>query len=186
MASALSAWINQNKVATATDHAVYLQVKSAFDRQNKCSTLRGYMTTRNYAVAQSDGSVTITIGNYSTSVAAGVVNNCTGGGSNAGGGSNNGGGSSTPTLKTLSLSASPAGAGTVTGAGQYAQGTSVNITATAASGYTFTKWSDNNTNASRSIVMNSDTTLQAIFTSSNPGGGDDNGGDDNGGGNNGF
>jgi len=95
--------------------------------------------------------------------------------SNTAAATSNGGGSTSAAKKTLTLTVSPEGAGTVTGAGQYDAGATANITATAASGYTFTKWSDEDTNATRSITMNSDTTLQAIFTAAgggdNPGGG---------------
>lgn len=97
IASALSAWINANKVSTATDHATYQRLFAAFNRQNKYSTLRGYMMARNMAEVQADGSVKVTIGTYSTTVAAGVVNNGTGGngpvvnpGSNPGSGSGSG------------------------------------------------------------------------------------------------
>lgn len=77
--------------------------------------------------------------------------------------------------KTVALSVSPSGSGTVTGGGQYDSGSSVNIKATAASGYHFVKWSDNSTDANRTLnVLNSDITLQAIFAADAPqGGGDD-------------
>jgi len=96
--SAISAWINTNKVATATDHAVYMQVVAAYDRQIKYSTLRGFMVAKNYAAVQTDGSVKITIGTYTATITAGVVGNgtTTGGGTNTGGdnqgGDNQGGG----------------------------------------------------------------------------------------------
>ena len=53
--------------------------------------------------------------------------------------------------------------GTVTGAGTYTYGTSANITATPADCYHFVKWSDGDTNATRTIVVTSDVTLTAIF-----------------------
>ena len=53
--------------------------------------------------------------------------------------------------------------GTVTGAGTYTYGTSVNITATPAECYHFVQWSDGDTNASRTIVVTDDITLTAIF-----------------------
>ena len=86
--------------------------------------------------------------------------------------------------KTVSLSVSPSGSGTVTGGGQYDSGSSVNIKATAASGYHFVKWSDNSTDANRTLnVLNSDITLQAIFAADAPqGGGDEGGGSGSGGG----
>ena len=86
--------------------------------------------------------------------------------------------------KMVSLSVSPSGSGTVTGGGQYDSGSSVNIKATAASGYHFVKWSDGSTDANRTLnVLNSDITLQAIFAADAPqGGGDEGGGSGSGGG----
>ena len=38
----------------------------------------------------------------------------------------------------------------------------------AASGFHFVKWSDNNTSATRTVTVNSDLTLQAIFAADTP------------------
>ena len=85
--------------------------------------------------------------------------------------------------KTVTLSVSPAGAGTVTGGGQYDEGASATIKAVAASGFHFVKWSDNNTSATRTVTVNNDLTLQAIFAADAPqGGGDEGGGSGSGGG----
>ena len=83
--------------------------------------------------------------------------------------------------KTVTLTVTPVGAGTVTGGGQYDSGASVNIGATAASGYHFVKWNDNSTSANRTLnVLDSDIDLQAIFEADTPEeenpGGDDEGG----------
>lgn len=51
--------------------------------------------------------------------------------------------------------ASPSGGGVVTGSGSYTEGTSVTLTATANEGYQFVKWSDGNTNATRTITVGS-------------------------------
>ena len=53
--------------------------------------------------------------------------------------------------------------GTVTGDGEYNHGTEVTLTATPAEGYHFVKWSDGNTNATRSITVTSNITLTAEF-----------------------
>ena len=86
----------------------------------------------------------------------------------------------------VNLTVSPAGAGTVTGGGQYDSGASVNIGAVAASGYHFVKWNDNSTSANRTLtVLESDIDLQAIFAADAPqggGGNDDDNDDDNPGG----
>lgn len=106
-------------------------------------------------------------------------NDNTGGGSGSGSGS--GSGENPVVKKTVSLSVSPAGAGTVTGGGQYDLGTSATLKAVAASGFHFVKWSDNNTSATRTVTVNGDLSLQAIFAAdaSHGGGGND---DDNPGG----
>lgn len=87
-------------------------------------------------------------------------------------------GSGSPAMKTLTLTVSPSGAGTVTGTGQYAQGTNATIKATAANGYVFSKWSDNDTNATRNVTVNSDMSLVAMFTANgSEGGGNEQGGE---------
>ena len=92
-------------------------------------------------------------------------------------GENQDSGNTPAAKKTVSLSVSPSGSGTVTGGGQYDSGSSVNIKATPASGYHFVKWSDGSTDANRTLnVLNSDITLQAIFAADAPQGGGDEGG----------
>ncbi len=54
--------------------------------------------------------------------------------------------------------------GTVTGGGAYTYGSSVKITATPQKGYLFSKWSDGNTSASRTVTVNGATTYTAYFT----------------------
>lgn len=76
--------------------------------------------------------------------------------------------------KSVNLTVSPAGAGTVTGGGQYDSGATVNIGATPASGYHFVKWNDNSTSATRTLnVLDSDIDLMAIFEADVPGGNED-------------
>ena len=78
------------------------------------------------------------------------------------------------TKYTLGLVASPAGGGTVTGAGEYEAGTEVAVKATANSGYTFKKWSDGDTNAERMVTVDGDMSLTATFEATSAGGsGDD-------------
>lgn len=79
-------------------------------------------------------------------------------------------GTVTPQKKTLTLTASPTEGGTVSGAGSYTAGQSVQITASPASGYEFTRWSDDNTSATRSVTVSSDMTLTAYFTATSTGG----------------
>ena len=109
----------------------------------------------------------------------------TGSGTNSGENQNQDSGNTPAAKKTVSLSASPSGSGTVTGGGQYDEGASATIKAVAASGFHFVKWSDNNTSATRTVTVNADLTLQAIFAADAPqggGGNDDDNDDDNPGG----
>lgn len=66
-------------------------------------------------------------------------------------------------LFTLILNVNDPTMGVVGGAGTYLAGTTVNIVATPFSGYEFVNWSDGNTEASRSIVVNDNITLTAFF-----------------------
>lgn len=63
----------------------------------------------------------------------------------------------------VNVIASPAGGGTVSGGGSYDEGSSVQISATPNTGYLFSKWSDGNTNATRTIVANENVTYTAEF-----------------------
>ena len=69
------------------------------------------------------------------------------------------------TLYTLTLMVNDAKMGAVAGGGQYEAGTTVQIAAVALEGYVFKKWSDDNTQAIRSVVMDKDITLTAYFGS---------------------
>ena len=54
--------------------------------------------------------------------------------------------------------------GSVTGSGEYNDGATATLTATANNGYSFVRWDDGNTDNPRSIVVVSDTVLTALFT----------------------
>jgi len=73
------------------------------------------------------------------------------------------------TYHTLTLTSNNPAYGTVSPAQptQYPQGTPVSISATPTAGYAFTKWSDNNTQNPRTLTMNEDKTLQAVFSVDN-------------------
>ncbi|MGM9825499.1 MAG: choice-of-anchor Q domain-containing protein [Paludibacteraceae bacterium] len=64
---------------------------------------------------------------------------------------------------TLTVAAGCEEMGTVEGAGTYAAGTEITIKAIAKAGYRFVKWSDENTEAERKIVVNEDLNLSATF-----------------------
>ena len=69
---------------------------------------------------------------------------------------------------TVSVSATPSAGGTVSGGGQYDYGQSCTVSATAASGYTFSEWTEDgnqvSTNANYTFTVNSARTLVAHFT----------------------
>ncbi len=67
----------------------------------------------------------------------------------------------------IAVSANPTAGGTVSGGGEYDENTSVTVTATANSGYSFVKWTENgeqvSTDASYTFTATSDRTLVAEF-----------------------
>jgi len=69
---------------------------------------------------------------------------------------------------TVSVSANPSNGGTVSGGGTYQQGQSCTVHATAATGYTFQRWTENgsqvSTNANYTFTVTSNRSLVAQFT----------------------
>ena len=65
--------------------------------------------------------------------------------------------------KTLTLLATPAEGGSVTGAGTYDAGTEVSVEAIPNEGYKFSEWEDGDNFPSRKVTMNEDMTLMATF-----------------------
>lgn len=76
-----------------------------------------------------------------------------------------GGGETTPGMVTLSISSANPEQGTVNTSvnRQYPAGAKISIKATPADGYTFSHWSDGNTNATRILTLNTSQTLVAHF-----------------------
>jgi len=74
-------------------------------------------------------------------------------------------GSDTTTTHTLALNVDEncTDMGTVAGAGDYVEGTSVQISASSITGYHFTAWNDENTDNPRTIVIDADTSFTASF-----------------------
>ena len=72
------------------------------------------------------------------------------------------------TIPQLTLSSNPAAGGTTTGAGLFAQGSTVTVSATPKTGYTFTNWTNNgtivSTSASYPFTMAGNMALVANFT----------------------
>lgn len=111
-----------------------------------------------------------------------VVGGSTGGDGNTpnGGGSNGGQQSGTnPNHQyTINVTSANTAQGTVTGGGTYSEGSRVNITATPKSGYQFDKWSDGNTQATRTINVTQNLSLTAQFIASTGSGTGSGGGND--------
>ena len=101
---------------------------------------------------------------------AGGSDNPSGGSNENPSGGSDGGGS--VTNYTVTLSANDDSMGNVTGAGSYAAGSTVTISAVPASGYVFQTWSDGNTSATRSLTVDRDYTLTATFQAESSGGED--------------
>ena len=76
-----------------------------------------------------------------------------------------------PSSYTITVTANPSSAGTVTGGGTYNQGQSCTVSATANTGYTFTNWTENgnvvSSNASYTFNVEGNRNLVANFTLNN-------------------
>lgn len=166
VSAAVALWIASEKAKPAPSED-YKKVKMAFDRQTRYSSLRGLMIAKGMyklenGVVVVDVNANNSLACITPSIQLPENGSC--------------GSPSAPAEKfTVTLTASPSAGGSVTGAGQYAKGSQVTIKAVANSGYTFTKWSDNDTNAQRTLTISGNVTLQAIFTA-NPGGAGSEGG----------
>lgn len=79
----------------------------------------------------------------------------------------------TTTTYTLTAVSANTAQGSVSGGGTYAAGTVVTLVATPASGYTFSRWSDGSTEASRQVTVTADATYTAEFAASGSGSMDD-------------
>ena len=73
-----------------------------------------------------------------------------------------------PNTYSISVSSNPSNGGSVTGGGTYQQGQSCTVSATAATGFTFTNWTENgnqvSTNPSYTFTVSSNRALVANFT----------------------
>lgn len=67
------------------------------------------------------------------------------------------------TKYTVTLTVNDESMGSVTGGGEYTSGATATIKATPKEGYVFVKWSDNDTNATRTITVSDNVTLTATF-----------------------
>ena len=103
-----------------------------------------------------------------------------GGGTTPSNPSNGSGSGKTTRQYTISVTSANTAQGTVTGGGTYSEGSRVNVTATPKSGYAFDKWSDGNTQATRTINVSQNLSLTATFKAVDQtgGGGDSTGEED--------
>ena len=81
------------------------------------------------------------------------------------------GGGSTSRQYTVSVNSANTSQGTVTGGGTYTEGTRIEVKATAKNGFQFDKWSDGDTQPTRTINVSQDLTLTASFKAVGSGGG---------------
>lgn len=75
------------------------------------------------------------------------------------------GGEVDPSIKRYTIKGvvSPENTGTVTGGGRFQENSTLKLTAIANDGYSFSKWSDDNTSNPRTIIVTEDKTYTAIF-----------------------
>ena len=69
----------------------------------------------------------------------------------------------TYTMKSYTLTVNAGSGGTVSGGGTYESGSTATIRATPNSDYRFVRWSDGNTNATRTVTVTANATYSAIF-----------------------
>ena len=178
----VNAWCEMAKAsdASAADKAQYAKFQKMVKSQHVYPTVRALIIAKRYATVAADySSVTIADGAYTKTVE--FVFNARPLAGMDGGSSGSGSGSSTGNV-TLTVSAGENGKvkigdGTAAASANttVAAGTSVQITAVPNSGYVFQMWSDGNTNATRSVTVNSNTVLNASFAASGEGGGNGDG-----------
>ena len=78
-------------------------------------------------------------------------------------GGDDGGTTTTKAKYTVTAVSANDSQGSVTGGGEYEEGTEVTLKATAKSGFTFSKWSDGVTTSSRKVTVSGDVTFTAEF-----------------------
>lgn len=64
---------------------------------------------------------------------------------------------------TITMTAEPAEGGSVSGGGVYDEGSTITLVAVPAAGYEFVKWSDENTDNPRTVVVTGDASYTALF-----------------------
>jgi hypothetical protein len=64
---------------------------------------------------------------------------------------------------TITVTAEPAEGGSVSGGGVYDEGSTITLVAVPAAGYEFVKWSDENTDNPRTVVVTGDASYTALF-----------------------
>ena len=137
--------IDQHTISVATNNANYGTVSGGgtFD-YNSTKTITATPKTHYHFEQWNDG-------NTSTSRTITVTGNATYTATFA------------PNQYTITVQANDNNYGTISGGGTYNYGTQQTITATPKEHYHFVQWSDNNTNASRTITVNGNATYTATF-----------------------
>ena len=94
----------------------------------------------------------------------------------------NPGGTTQPKKHTLTVRSANESQGSVSGGGNFDEGSTQTVQATPKTGFAFDKWSDGSTQNPRTVKLTSDLTLTASFKTATTGGGDQGSGGDQGGG----
>ncbi len=177
----VGAWLRAAKAADASseDKAQLEKFIKTLKSQHQYPNLMSLIVGKRYASVAADySSVTIKDGNYTKTVefvfnARPLIDGQEDPEFSGSTDSGNGGSTGGSNAETVRLTVSAGNGGKVKiGDGEYgagantdvAPGTSVNISAQANAGYSFSQWSDGNTSASRSVAVNAAMTLTASFT----------------------
>lgn len=143
----VAAWLAANRPNDQRPKGteLYQRVHAAYKSQHKVGSISAFVRTK----MDADGNLTIAT---DTDLPTG------------GGGTNR--------QYTITATSADTTQGTVTGGGTFSEGSRITLTATAKSGYTFDRWSDGVTTASRTVNVSQNLTLTATFRTAEPG--DDN------------
>lgn len=143
----VAAWLRANRPSDAQPKGTeaYQALRKEYKAQHKYGSISAYARTK----MDADGN--IVIGSMSDAAPGGTTTN---------------------RQYTITATSADTTRGTVTGGGTFSEGSRITLAATAKTGYTFDRWSDGVTTASRTVNVSQNLSLTATFRTAEPG--DDN------------